>query len=290
MTTAPPAASPSRAFVAAHRAPYLKPPALKPMAWPPPPPRRCHDHPIWLVLRRHAPRRQRRPTTSLLEHCSTRASHATPSGTRPLSPLPHEGSHDRRAFTVQWLDTSDGAFTSNTPRSRIRAPPPSSLALSPVSEHSTPRESPAPPRPRQRSSFASAPRSRGTARPARKHLHMLPSTVPCPRTHAGQPKNGSSFGPPHDTLIVPAPIIPTGASVLTVNPRPPTWTRAPAHQWPSYYNTNTRSRWQRTLPPTRSARSSTQLVSSPHWLVRRAAAPTIRINKTRSLQRSPADT
>ena len=103
---------------------------------------------------------------------------------------------------------------------------PLSPALSPVSEHSTPSKSPAPPTPpsilvhlrfplpRDRTPRAQvpppAPQHRpmpaNSHRPAKNRTDLVPIL--------GTP---SFFGPPHDTSTVPAPTVPTGASVLTVN-------------------------------------------------------------------------
>ena len=65
----------------------------------------------------------------------------------PATILPHGGPHNRRTFTVQWLDTSDGATSSSIPRSRIRAqppsPPPSPPPPLPAPAHHPPRTTPA---------------------------------------------------------------------------------------------------------------------------------------------------
>ena len=214
----PSAPSLSRASGACHQTPHVMLPTHPNRAAGLPPPRPPQVLPLRLAANRSARCRRNRPLTHPQGPWSTPDSRATPSGTLPPSshtmghttgarsrcdgPTPQTATTRRVSHALGFASTCPHRCT----RSRLhphprhthhRAPPRSRLILS-----STLRlQAPPPPLTHGR------PRQARTARRATKNkTDLVPIT--------GTP---SSFGPPHNTPAIPAPIIPTGSPVLTVN-------------------------------------------------------------------------
>ena len=193
----------------------------------------------------------------------------------PATILSRRGPQNRRTFTVQWLDTSDGETSSSIPRSRIRALPLLPLPPTPVPlpapAHLPPRTTPTPPcspstlhlqaspthdreqaphpgplpRPGHTSRRASSAREMPPRRHHRRPLHpartrtgpVPPHTPPllCVPTTAPQPT--LMHPKQHRQQLHPARANPPHSR----RPLPFRSTHARAPRWPSCYNTKTRS-------------------------------------------------